>query len=640
MKKSYNKFYITTPIYYVTAKPHLGSLYSTLLADVVMRWHRLFGSNTFFLTGTDEHGQKIAQAAAQAGMQPKEFVDSFISAYKDVWHQYRLDYTSFIRTTDREHSKAVQVWLQKLIDKGDIYKAFYEGWYCTHCEAFATEAHAQDNQKPLCPLCNREMILLAEESYFFKLSAYQEKLLKLYEEHPDFIVPRERAHEVINFVKSGLRDLSISRTTITWGIPFPGNEKHVTYVWADALNNYITAIGYGQPEKEKEFNYWWPVDVHVLGKDIIRFHAVYWPAFLMASGLALPKQLLVHGWIKVDNEKMSKSRHNVIDPKLLADHYGVDQVRYYLMRQMAIGQDSNFSVDDLEQKITSDLANDLSNLLNRMSSLAEKNQTFTLNSPHVWSPESTALRDASIVMIEQVKTYMQDYAIHMALGVVWKFIAQVNAFFHAHEPWKLIEKDKEKFVEVLSATCHSLYTVGIIVWPTMPSSMEQLLLSLGASVDFGVDNSITSLENDPWNRTFTIQKIPNLFNKIEPKKKEPEQKIVEKLEPSLIEISDFLEIELRVGTIEECDTIPKSDKLYKLRVNFGEYGTRQILSGIRQFFQPEELRGYQGVFVYNLQPRMMMGLESQGMILTAKDDQGNIQLITVQKTVPDGTRLQ
>ncbi len=487
-------------------------------------------------------------------------------------------------------------------------------------------------------MCCVTTVVLSEESYFFKLSAYQDRLLHFYEENPDFIVPQERTQEVINFVKSGLRDLSISRTSITWGIPFPGSEKHVTYVWADALNNYITAIGYGQKERQKEFNYWWPADLQILGKDIVRFHAVYWPAFFMASGLELPKQLLVHGWIKIDNEKMSKSRNNVVDPKQLAELYGVDQVRYYLMRQFSIGQDSNFSLDDLEQRITSDLANDLGNLLNRMTTLAEKNQIFNLD-PVEWSSDGIALHEQAKQMIVQVKKYMHEYSIHMALAAIWKFIAQSNAFFHAHEPWKLAQKDRTKFLEVISAICHSLRAVGLLLWPIMPKSMEQMLLSIGAMHNLGTIDCVELLEHETWNHTFTIQKIPNLFNKIEPRK---EEEIMEQkpIEIEGVDITDFAKIELRVGAIEECRTIPKSDKLYRLKVNFGDCGMRQILSGIRTFFQPEELIGKQAVFVYNLKPRMMMGLESQGMILTAKDDQGNLQLISVQKTVPNGTRLQ
>ncbi len=645
MNSPKNKFYVTTPIYYVTAKPHLGSLYSTLLADVIARWHRLQNNNVFFLTGTDEHGQKIAQVAAAVGKTPKDFVDGFIDAYKRVWHDYELAYTHFIRTTDESHIKAVQMWLQKLLDKGDIYKAFYQGWYCTPCESFVTEKSdetvALEQKGPLCPTCSRDTVYLSEESYFFKLSAYQEKLLQLYRDNPHFIVPKERAHEVINFVKDGLRDLSISRTTISWGIPFPGDSKHVTYVWADALNNYITAVGYAQPGKEKEFNYWWPADLHILGKDIIRFHAVYWPAFLMASGLALPKQLLVHGWIKIDEQKMSKSLGNVVDPEDLYTAYGADAVRYYLMRQMSINQDTNFSIHDLEQRITADLANDLGNLLNRMTALAEKNNLTVVNVSEHWSADAIALQKAFQAMLSEMKSYMHEYALHMALASIWKYVAQTNAFFHAHEPWKLAKSDEQKFKEVVAATCHSLYGIALLVWPVMPQSMERLLSSLGTNISIDTTNYIIELENTSWQRSFVLKKIPTLFIKPEPKKDEQqENKENNVIDQDAIDIEHLSRVELRIGTIEQCEPIPKSEKLYKLQVNFGEHGVRQILSGIKQSFTPEQLVGKQHVFVFNLKPRAMMGFESQGMILTATDAQGALQLVCVQNVVPNGTRLK
>ena len=358
----------------------------------------------------------------------------------------------------------------------------------------------------------------------------------------------------------------------------------------------------------------------------------------MASKLSQPHHLLVHGWIKVDNEKMSKSRHNVIDPKELAQQYGVDEVRYYLMKQFSIGQDSNFSFEDLEQRITSDLANDLGNLLNRMSTLAEKNQLFTVKCTQ-WSESSKELHDHSLRMLTSVKSYMQHYAIHMALAEVWKFIGQANAFFHAHEPWKLAQKDSEKFKEVIAAVCYALSCIGTLLWPIMPSSMEKMLLSLGIPLELGVHNLIEKFEQGACSMEFTIQKIPNLFNKIEPKKIEPTVE-VKKEEAVPLDISEFVKVELRIGTIEECHTIEKSDKLYRLQVNFGEFGMRQVLSGIRQSFQPEQLVGKQAVFVFNLKPRSMMGLESQGMILTAKDDQDRLQLVGVPHAVPNGTRLQ
>ena len=362
-----HKFYVTTPIYYPTSRPHLGHLYSTLLADVAARWHKLRGYKTFFMTGTDEHGQKIAEAAAKAHKTPKEFVDSFIDAYKELWNSYDIVYDYFARTTDEHHIKAVQQWIRQLQASGDIYKSYYTGFYCTPCETYVTEKDEQppleEGMAPVCGMCSRETVYIKEESYFFRLSAYQDRLLAFYEENLDFIVPAERLNEVISFVKGGLKDLSISRTTVSWGIPFPDDPKHVSYVWADALNIYITAVGFGNEARREEFNFWWPADLQIMGKDIVRFHAVYWPAFLMATGLAEPKQLLVHGWFKVNQQKMSKSFGNVVDPQTLLSAYGADAVRYYLIRHMAITQDSEFSIIDLEQRISSDLANDLGNLL-------------------------------------------------------------------------------------------------------------------------------------------------------------------------------------------------------------------------------------------------------------------------------------
>lgn len=635
------KCYVTTPIYYVTAKPHLGSLYSTLMADVIARYAQLQGKDTFFLTGTDEHGQKVAEAAHKAGKSPKEFVDSFIDAYKMAWNKYEIEYDTFIRTTDHDHIKAVQEWIVRLQKQGDIYKSFYEGWYCTPCETYVTEKESEHKgEAPACPSCGRETKMLAEEAYFFKLSAYQDKLLAFYEEHPDFIMPKERMKEVINFVKEGLRDLSISRTTITWGIPFPGDEKHVTYVWADALNNYITAIGYGQKDKQAEFEKWWPADVQVVGKDIVRFHAIYWPAFLMASGLPMPKHLLVHGWILVDKNKMSKSLGNVVDPIYLYDTYGADAVRYYLMKQMAITHDSNFSIEDLERHIETDLANDLGNLLNRLSSLAEKNHIFDINHPDIWSEPAMELRSAGWDMVEEFEQYMNEFQFHMALSTAWKFINKTNAYFHAQEPWKLAKADPQAFAQVLSATCHSLYVIAYILWPVMPKKMEALLASLGVPFN-REDDVIEKLELGNWNKRFLLRKIDTLFIKPEPKEKIMEIKEEQKIVPSNeITIDEFLKVELIVGSVEKCEILEASDKLYILQVNFGDRGMRQVLSGVRKSFAPEDLIGKQGVFVFNLKPRKMLGLESQGMMLFGKNAEGKLEMATVGKPVPNGTQLQ
>ncbi len=641
MAEEKNKFYVTTPIYYVTAKPHLGSLYSTLLADVAARWHILQGKKTFFLTGTDEHGQKIAQAAQAAGKDPKAFVDSFIDTYKNVWAAYNLDYTHFIRTTDPEHIHAVQEWIRKLKKQGDIYKSFYSGWYCVPCETFVTEKEKHtEAQGPLCPTCGRQTNFVSEECYFFKLSAYQDKLLEFYARNPNFITPKERLHEVLSFVQAGLNDLSISRTTVKWGIPFPDDPDHVVYVWADALNNYITAIGYGQETKQKEFDFWWPADLQVLGKDIVRFHAVYWPAFLMATGLEMPKKLLVHGWIKIGEQKMSKSLGNVVDPEVLYHDYGADPIRYYLMRHIAINQDSSFSIEDLEHRISADLANDLGNLLNRVVTLAHKYTMYEVPTKTIWSEQAVALRGNCWTMIDEYSTAMNEYLFHHALASVWKFIHQVNSYFHTNEPWKLAQSDPERFKEIISASCNSLRTIAVLLWPIMPTKMEELLKTIGSESSWH-GNVIDALKINRWDHHFVLHLAKNLFEKPEKKVPMEETKVTEKVVNTIPEISieDVTKLHIVIGTIEECDIVPQSDKLYRMKVNCGEYGVRTILAGIRATFSPSDLINKQAPFIVNLKPRMMMGIESQGMMLVAPHDEKQV-LLTVERPVKNGTRLR
>lgn len=639
------KFYVTTPIYYVNDKPHLGSLYSTVLADVVARWQKLLGKKTFFLTGTDEHGQKLAQAAEAAGKAPQDFVDSIVPAYKHVWQVYDISYDRFIRTTDDYHVKAVQGWLRKLQDQGDIYKASYSGWYCVPDEAFLTEKESEgftDSTKPgpACPQCGRSTTWMAEESYFFRLSNYQERLLAFYQEHPEFVVPRERFQEVISFVQGGLKDLSISRSTITWGIPFPGDSKHVTYVWADALNNYLTGVGYGQPGREKEFDFWWPADLHIMAKDIFRFHAVFWPAFLMASDLPLPKRLLVHGWLTVDGQKMSKSLGNRIDPLVLSDKYGVDQVRYYLLKTLAVTQDGDFSSTDLEKKITSDLAHDLGNLFNRILGLAQKNDALTITAPEQWSADALKLRDACLRMFVETSEQIDACMFHMALARIWQFVNEVNAYVHAHEPWKVAKKDPAAFNEILSAACHGLRAIALLAWPVMPTKMEELMQGLGTSFSLPAD-SINHEKLGAWHHTFNLKVMPPLFVQYEPQKLEEKKQEQAKVEGApVIAIDDLAKVELVVGTIEACVAVEKSDKLLQMQVDFGERGKRQILAGIRKSYAPEEVIGKQAVFVYNLAPRKMMGLESQGMMLMAEDAQGKPHMVAPVAPAVNGTRLR
>lgn len=652
------KFYVTTPIYYATAAPHLGTLYSTVLADVVARWKKLCGNEVFFLTGTDEFGQKVAQAAAEAGMDPQTFVDGFIGAYKDLWKAYEIDYSQFMRTTSPYHVKAVQGWIKKLIDKGDIYKGEYQGWYCIPDETFLNEKDIVGMEKrragspedhdvalakadaPPCVSCGRPTVRVSEVCYFFRLSAYQDRLLEFYKNHPDFIMPQERFAEVISFVKGGLQDLSISRTTLTWGVPFPDDDAHVTYVWADALNNYITAIGYGQEGREAEFKKWWPADLQVMGKDIVRFHAIHWPAFLMAAELPMPHHLLVHGWIKVGDQKMSKSLGNVINPNELLSKYGADAIRYYLLKQLAITQDGQFSIADLEQKITSDLANDLGNLLNRMSVLAEKNGLLTLQ-PGVWQEQEIELHKKALETIKEFKREMDRGYFHMALAAVWKYVSAVNGYFHACEPWKLGKTNPERCATVLSATAHGLHTIATLLWPVMPTKMEELFAALGCTFEINGD-TIAALENNSWNKVFTMHKIDPLFQKPEVKDEPVTAVIVTPELPATPEISieDFMKIELRVGTIEACTEVKGSEKLLRLEADFGPHGKRIVFSGIKKSYAPEQLIGKQGVFVFNLKPRKMMGELSHGMLLAAGDTDDTVVIMSPSKEVPNGNLVK
>jgi methionyl-tRNA synthetase len=511
------KFYITTPIYYVNAKPHIGSLYSTVLADVGARWNKLRGAQTLFLTGLDEHGQKVADAATKAGRLPKEHVDALAPEFTKVWQEFDCAYDTFIRTTDDYHVKAVQTWLQQLVDRGDVYKSSYVGWYCVGEEAFITEKDLiidPNKKEPICAFCGRQTRKLEEEGYFFRLSAYQDRLLEFYKTHDDFIVPKERLKEVVSFVESGLRDLSISRSTLSWGIPFPTDTKHVTYVWADALLNYISAIGYGDSAREKEFAYYWPADVQVMGKDIVRFHAVYWLAFLMASDFALPKQLMVHGWLTLGGEKISKSLGNVIDPTDLYAQYGSDVVRYYLVRYMAITQDSPFSIEDMENRATTDLANDLGNLVSRLSALVLKYiPDGVVQTPQAFEESELALQKECHDMLSEASALMDELYYARAYARIWKFVQQVNSYIHAQQPWKIVKTDMVKFSQIMSALVHALHTIAIVCEPIIPQSSAHILATIGKEYAPACNKDYITICREPWNDTFVVRACEPLFKK-------------------------------------------------------------------------------------------------------------------------------
>jgi methionyl-tRNA synthetase len=640
------KFYITTPIYYPNAKPHIGTLYTTILADVFARWQKLMRAEVFFLTGTDEHGQKIQEAASAQNVQPKAFVDSIIPAFKQAWKRYEIDYNKFIRTTDHEHEKCVQSVFSRLLKQGDIYKSTYTGFYCLGCEAFVSltgDALKDESGAYVCLVHKKPLQEKSEEGYFFRLSAYQEALLKFYEEHPDFITPKERLQEVISFVKSGLKDLSISRKRVSWGIPFPGDESYTIYVWADALMNYLSGVGYGQENTQDDafFSKMWPADVHLMAKDIVRFHAVHWPAFLMALDLPFPKKLVVHGYILMGDQKMSKSLGNTLDPEQLADWYGVEAVRYYLMRQMAITQDGRFDLKDLEERISADLANNLGNLLNRMLTLAANHGLQEVQTPSTLESSSAALKEKCDETFRFYWEEMNKYSVHLALAQAWRFLSDINAYFHAQQPWTLANRNKELFAEVIASTCHSLYAIGLMAWPIMPKKMEELLAALGHKIDLTTDYE-RELRENVWNKKFVLSKPSGqLFNKPESHLEEVSvpQKIITPVVPE-ITIDDVAKVQLVVGTILGCKPVEGSDKLYRLQVEFGKFGQRQILSGVAQQLKPEELVGKQGVFILNLKPRKMLGLESQGMMLFAQDDTGTLRPVTVSEAVKDGAGVR
>ena len=637
-------FYITTPIYYPSAKLHIGHAYCTTIADSVARFHRLADEEVFFLTGSDEHGQKIQQKAEEQGITPIEYVNPIVAGFQNLWKLLNISNDDFIRTTEKRHEKVVQEVFRRIYAKGDIYKGAYTGLYCTPCESYWTEHQLDENG--CCPDCHRPVQEVSEEAYFFKISKYADRLLKYIEENPDFIQPVSRRNEMINFINQGMEDLCISRTSFDWGIPVPIDDKHVIYVWFDALTNYLTPIGYlDDPEKFQKF---WPANIHLVGKEIVRFHSIIWPCILMALDLPLPKQVFSHGWLVVDGTKMSKSIGNVVDPIGLIEEFGADAIRYFLLREINLGQDGNFSRDALIQRINSDLANDLGNLLHRTLNMVGKFQQGV-----VLAPEGRSEIDASLIedAMSTVKTFaddMNNMKISHAIKAVWAFISRANKYIDETAPWALAkdESKKQELANTMYNLVEALRIISGLIYPYMPTTAGKLWQQLNLP---GTIEELRLADIEKWGGTpvnMHIGQAQQLFPRIEmekveqpvkaaknksEKQKSKKDKQKESQPEGEISIDDFAKIQLRVAKVLEAEAVPKADKLLKLKIDLGDE-QRELVSGIAKQYKPEELVGKNVIVVANLKAAKIRGVVSHGMVLAASagDD---LKLVTVDMPV-------
>lgn len=636
-------FYITTPIYYPSDKLHIGHAYTTVAADAMTRYKRQRGFDAYFLTGTDEHGLKIQQRAAEAGQEPLAFVDGIVDGIQKLWQLLDIDYSDFIRTTEKRHEQVVQRLFKQIYDQGDIYKSEYSGWYCTPCETFFTEHQLAEGH--VCPDCGRPVQMAQEESYFFKMSKYADRWLEFIEANPDFIQPESRRNEMINFVKQGLEDLCVSRTTFDWGIKVPFDEKHVVYVWFDALVNYISALGVGS-EDESKYQKYWPADVHLMAKDIIRFHAIIWPIILMAAGLPLPKKVVAHGWLLMQDGKMSKSKGNVVDPVVLAEKYGVDAIRFFLLREMAYGMDANYSEEALVNCINIDLANDYGNLLSRTTAMIEKFLGGVVAPGSEGTDFDAELLELAAQTPEAMAKYMDKVDVANAIGEVWKLVAKANKYIDDTAPWTLNKNGEvEKLKTVMYNLAEVLRQVTILISPVMPNVAAKVWQQLGLSAE-AAGQDWTALGWGGFPAGTKICRGEALFPRIdweaaqaaaaaenEPTEAKTAEALVEPVKPE-ISIEDFERIDLRVCKVIACEKVKKADKLLQLTVKVGAE-ERTVVSGIAKFYQPDELVGKQLVLVANLKPAKLRGIESRGMILAAGDGE-NLRVLQVPAEIGPG----
>ena len=644
-KECKEKFYITTPIYYPSDKLHIGHTYCTVATDAMARYMRMRGYDVMFLTGTDEHGQKIEEKAKAAGVTPQQFVDNIVAGKDgilDLWKLMNISYDRFIRTTDDYHVKSIQRIFKKLYENGDIYKGSYKGLYCTPCESFWTETQLKDGK---CPDCGREVKPAEEEAYFFRLSKYTDRIIKLFEEQPDFLEPKSRMNEMMNnFLKPGLDDLCVSRTSFTWGVPVDFDPGHVVYVWVDALSNYITALGYGN-DKYNDYERYWPADVHFVGKEIVRFHSIIWPAMLMSLGEPLPKKVFGHGWLLLDGGKMSKSKGNVVDPVKLAQRYGVDALRFFLLREFPFGTDGMFSNELLINRINTDLANSLGNLVSRTVAMVEKYFGGTLPGETVSGDFDSELIAAASGLRDAYQAEMDRYAFQSAIGEVFRVLGRANKYIDETQPWILAksEADRPRLACVLYNLLETVRICTILLKPFIPDSCAKIFEQAGVPEELTSWDSAAQFGLLP--KTVTVKKGEVIFPRIDVAKElaaleeltsKPAEPEPEKAPE--ITIDDFAKVEMTVVKVLTCENVKKSKKLLKFTLNDGSGTERQILSGIAEYYKPEELVGKTLVACTNLAPRKMMGHESCGMLLSAEKD-GKLSLVMLDDAIPAGARL-